>query len=152
MKPKKCRKSIYKCKMTKTEKVITTITIRKDIFDRVIEIAPKIYGVQRGALSLAVEEALEYWLGLHSHQITPLNPRPSTRIIYQKMKNHIQFILGFVPIKVHREILEQAIRAVRGIRSDRAVSNWILAMCAEGLLKPLDNDNPKYAKIFELVA
>jgi len=51
-------KPFYTLKTTGERKVQTTICISKELYDIVKRIAPKIYGVKRGALSRAVEDGL----------------------------------------------------------------------------------------------
>ena len=124
----------------------------KDLFEKVSSLATKVYGIQRGALSLAVEEGLQYWLQLHTQPLTRVNPRPTTREVYEKVMNRVEFIMGFKPIKVTRTVLEQAIMQVRKIRDPRSIQNWINIFCSEGLMKPLDAKDPRKAQIFEPIS
>mgnify|MGYP000580738716 CR=1 FL=1 len=146
------RKSVYVCKRDGRVKVKTLVWIDKELFEQVASMAPRVYGVQRGALSLAVEEALRYWLQVHTQPLTRTNPRPTTREVYARVMKQVELLIGFRPLKVRRPVLEQAIRIVRQIRDERSVQRWITSFCDEGLMKPLDSGDPRKAMVFELVA
>jgi len=95
------RKSVYRSKLTGSEKVKTVVYIPKDLFERVISLAVQVYGVQRGALSLAVTEALEMWLALHTQQRTRVNPRLPLRDRYNAVMECLRAEVGTIPITIH---------------------------------------------------
>lgn len=131
------RKSVYRSKLTGSEKVKTVVYIPKDLFERVISLAVQVYGVQRGALSLAVTEALEMWLALHTQQRTRVNPRLPLRDRYNAVMECLRAEVGTIPITIHQLFLEKCISNVFNIKDPRSIYGWLHRFYIAGLIKPL---------------
>ena len=131
------RKSVYKSKLTGSEKVKTVVYISKPLFEKVVSLAVQVYGVQRGALSLAVEEALELWVSLHTQQHTRTNPRMPLRDRYNAVMECIRAEVGTIPITIHQLFLEKCISNVLDIKDPRSIYSWLHRFYMAGLIRPL---------------
>lgn len=150
------RKSIYRSKRTGEEKVITTVVLPRDLFERVERAAYEAYGLHRGSLSLAVREALEAWLQARAGARSP-NPRPDVREAYNKVLDSVEAKLGAVPISVPQHVFEAAIADALNIKDRRSIIGWMHRFYVAGLIKPLTVDVREEAdwrrnKAIELVA
>lgn len=152
------RKSVYVCKTTGEIKVSTHVTIRKEIFDRVIAVAPLVYGIQRGALERAIEDALELWLQLRVNKTGIVtNPRSPLRERYNAVIECIEEEVGMVPITIHQLFFERCISNTFNIKDPRSIYGWLHRFYQAGLIKPLtvkvsDPKDWKRNKSIEIVA
>jgi len=129
------RKSKYYSKRNGLEKVITVVYIRKDLFEKVRTIASQVYGVHRGAISMAVEDALEQWIAVRANA-RKVNPRPSTRDTYNVVLNELEGMFGHIPITVHQEDFKNAIMRALDVK-ERTAIEWMHRFYVSGLIKPL---------------
>jgi len=153
------RKSVYVSKRTGKAKVVTVITIDPELFEKVMSLAPKVYGIQRGALSNAIEDALRLWLYEYARNVKRAsNPPSNIRDKYNKVIECIENEKGFVPITVKQTDLEKCIRDALGVKTDRTVREYLHTFYQLGLIKPLTIENPtspsewKNNKAIEIVA
>jgi len=132
------RRSIYVCKTTGVEKVRTTVTIRRDLYEKVIELAHRVYGLQRGALERAIEDALEMWLMHHVGGAgAAANPRAPLKERYNAVMECIEEELGTVPATVPQIHLERCIADRFNVKDERSILGWIHRFYMAGLIKPL---------------
>jgi len=152
------RKSVYVSKRLGKVKVKTLVYIDTDLFERVAAIAPKVFGVQRGALSYAVEDALRLWLQVHTQAHRALNPSLNLREKYNAVIDCIESEMGFVPVSVPQSIFEACIRKTLGVKTDRTVHEYLHSFHQAGFVKPLTIERPtkpsdwKKNRSIELVA
>jgi len=135
---------------TRKKKVTLHVLIEKDIYDKLIQIAPMIYGSSRGALSYVVEEALRYWLGPRLHTQKHTNPSRSIATVYNTVVEKVKEILkiDIKPYEIPEKVLDAAIAQVRG-SDPRTISKWKDTFIGAGLIKVLGGREPK--RIFELI-
>jgi len=119
--------------------VKTVVYIDAELFQKVMEIAPRVYNVARGALSLAVEEALRYWVQMRSthNAHKPVNPRPDHREVFNCTIRCIEETLGFLPITVNQSLMENCILQCRGAVDPRTAYKWLHSFYLNGWIKPL---------------
>ncbi len=134
------RKSVYVSKRTGKVKVVTDISIDLDLYERAIQVAQEVYGVQRGALSLAVQEALESWLLAHTTAHRKVNPRYQLRQYYNAVLEVIEQLLGMVPISIPQHTFENAIMEGLNVKDRRTIRSWLHRFYVAGLIKPLTVD------------
>jgi len=152
------RKSVYESKKLKKVKVKTLVYIDSDLFEKVVLVATKVYGVQRGALSYAVQEALELWLAEKTLEKRAPNPSKSIRDKYNAVLDCIEDERGLVPITIRQIEFETCIKKALNIKTDKTVREYIHTFYQLGLIKPLTIDvalSPsdwKKNKAIELVA
>jgi len=122
-------------------KVHLHVLIDKELYEKVSVLAPKVYGVVRGALSCAVEEALEYWLSAHTtaHRV---NPRLPLRERYNAVVKCIELEYGMVPITIHQIFLEKCIADTFNVKDPRSIYGWLHRFYLAGLIKPLTIEKP----------
>jgi len=142
----KGRRKVY----TRKGKVTLHVLIEKDLYDKLIQIAPIVYGSSKGALSYVVEEALRYWLGPRLHTQMHTNPSRSIATVYNTVIEKVKEILkiDIKPYEVPEKILDAAIAQVRG-SDPRTISKWKDTFIGAGLIKVLGGREPK--RIFELI-
>ena len=116
--------------ITKDGKVLLQVLISRELYERLLEVAPRLYGKNKGALSWAVEEALRVWLAPRTHT-THANPPRKIWLKFKSVKRAIAQILG---------IPEEEIRDVTVRVLELAISNTIGS-------DPRTID--KYLKLFE---
>jgi hypothetical protein len=116
-------------------------------------LALKYEDVGRGLLSSEVEQALAYWVAMHtSAQKDPLinTPNPLSRVSrpYLDVKQCLES-MGFVGLApgatIARRLLVEAIKQTRG-SDPRTIKKWLQTFHESGLVKPLN------ASVWELVA
>ena len=124
--------------LTKTgEKVALQVLIPYKLYEKVLRVAVEVYGVQRGALSMAVTEALEMWLAAHTHQHTRTNPRLPLRERYNAVMECVRAEVGTIPITIHQLFLEKCISNTFNVKDMRTVYGWLHRFYMAGLIKPL---------------
>jgi len=128
------RKSVYHSKRVDTKKVKTIVYIPQDLWEKISSMAPKIYGINRGALSYAVEEGLKYWLTYHS-DFAKSNPRPSIREVYNGVMKWIFERNGYKPDRIKTSDLIKSVMCALNIKM-RSAKDWIFKFYVEGLIKP----------------
>lgn len=131
------RKSLYVCKKTKERKVITTISIKEDIYKQVSKLAHEVYGFERGAFSYAVEEALQYWLETHTAAHMKTNPPPTIRERYNAVMRELRKMKGFIPVKTSKIDFEKAIMSAFNVADPRTIRKWLHTFFKMGFIKPL---------------
>ena len=122
-------------KRTGVKKVLTHVAIREDLLNRVIEVATRRFNIVRGALSLAIEEALELWLA-HTEAHMPPNPRASARERYNAVVREIELEFNYVPIQVPSHTLLSATMRALHIK-ERSAWGWVFRFFTSGFIKPL---------------
>ncbi len=137
------RRSVYRSKKTGVEKVETSILIDKKLFESVRKLATDVYGLDRGAFSLAVQEALEAWQLAHTKTHKSTNPRYSLRLIYNSVMQVVEELIGVVPVTIAQHTLENAISEALNIKDRRSVIGWLHRFYVAGLIKPLTVDIAK---------
>ncbi|GAG33030.1 unnamed protein product, partial [marine sediment metagenome] len=108
-------------------------------------LALKYEDVGRGLLSSEVEQALAYWVAMHtSAQKDPLinTPNPLSRVSrpYMDVKRCLES-MGFVDLApgatIARKLLIEAIKQTRG-SDPRTIKKWLQTFHESGLVKPLN--------------
>jgi len=132
------RKSVYQCKMTGEEKIRTIVYIPKELWQEVSDIATKIYGVQRGAISYAIEDALSLWLLKTRNENSNFNfIRRDTRSIYIKVLNAVRLTQNdlSLPKRIpHPNLLKCVMKALNV--KERSALSWIFKFYSDELIKP----------------
>jgi len=136
------RKSVYISKKTKQVKVRCTVTIRKDLYDKVATLAPKVYGVIRGAMELVIEDALELWLVWRGNAPHVINPRAPLRERYNAVLKCLEYEIGYVPVTVPQLFIEKCIQLTYNVKDPRTIHGWLHRFYNAGLIKPLTIDKP----------
>jgi len=131
------RKTLYKCKRTKEVKIRTDICIRKELYEKVMEFAPKYFGFIRGAFSYAVEEALQEWLDSHTAAHTKINPPFTIRERYNAVMRELRKIKGYLPVKTSKIDFEKAIMTAFNVTDPRTIRKWMHIFYKMGFIKPL---------------
>lgn len=132
------RRSVYVCKTTGKVKVRTVVTIDKELFDKVISLAPLVYGIQRGALERAIEEGLALWLQTRANgTAVHVNPRAPLRERYNAVIECIELEFGHVPITIHQVFFEKCISNTFNVKDPRTIYGWLHRFYQAGLIKPL---------------
>jgi len=152
-----CKKIKRKNRLLYNGKVHLHVLIDKELYEKVSVLAPKVYGVVRGALSYAVEEGLEYWLATHTtaHRV---NPRLPLRERFNAVLKCIELEMGIIPITLHQSVMEKCIAETYNIKDPRSIYGWLHRFYQAGLIKPLTIENPQKPsewsrnKTIELVA
>jgi len=150
------RRSVYRSKKTGEEKVKTQVYIRRSLYEKVVPYAVKHYGVQRGALSMAVEEALELWLSTHA-TTRRINPRLPLRDRFNAFIRQVEMEMNCVPVTIPQAVAEKCIKEAYNIKDMRMVYQWLHRFYEAGLIKPLTIDVLRWRdwqrnKSIELVA
>jgi len=114
-----------------------SVLISEKTYRMVAELAPKIYGKYRGALSEAVEEALQDWIAAHTAAHIKTNPPPTIRERYNKVVAEIRKQYGFIPLKVPKKVMEQAIMKAFNVVDPRTIVKWLHTFYYMGFIKPL---------------
>jgi len=117
-------------------KVHLHVVINEEIYHKVRELASKVYECHRGALSYAVEEALELWLAAHAktHRV---NPKLPLRERYNAVMECIELEQGYIPYTIHQSIFEKCIMNSFDVKDSRTVYGWLHRFYNAGLIKPL---------------
>ena len=146
------RKSLYKSKKGGKEYVITSIQLEKELWDKLIEIGPKMYGVSRGWLSPIVNEALRMWLSPRIHA-THANPPRKVWAKFKEVKKTIAEILG-IPVEEIKECTEKQleIAITMTIGSDkRTIEKYKQLFEKLGLIKNMSPNAPRGKRVYELL-
>jgi len=133
------------------DKIQFKVYIRRDIVEEFKKLIARKYGkVERGLISREAEEALAYWLRLHTHRHTNsivverINPNPKVYAVFEQIKDYFRKKYKYLPQQVTYNDLAEAISAVRG--SDRrTIRKWINLFMQWKLVKPIAPN------VFELV-
>ena len=120
------------------------IYVSEEIDKKLRELIFLKYGYyERGLLSKEVEEALRYWLGLHTQRHTnqpyvlnKVNPAPKARVVWERVREYLKSKWGFTPQQVTYADLAEAISAVRG-NDPRTIRKWISEFMKYKLIKPI---------------
>jgi len=136
------RRSIYVKKTSKEIEVKTQVYIPKDLYEKVSSLAPKVYGIYRGALSRAVVEGLELWLFYRVKQtpsgvVIHTNPRLPLRDRYNAVLQCIDLEFAGIPITVPQKAMERCIMETFNIKDYRSIYGWLHRFYLAGLIKPL---------------
>ena len=118
------------------DKVHLHVMISRELYTKVKELASRVYDCHRGALSYAVEDALELWLAAHT-QAHRVNPRTPLRERYNAIIECIELELGNVPVTIHQLFVEKCIMECFDIKDPRSVYGWLHRFYQAGLIKPL---------------
>jgi len=150
------RRSVYICKRSKERKVLMKVSIPQNLYEKVLPLAVRHFGVQRGALSLAVEEALELWLAAHTTAHT-VNPRLPLRDRYNAVIRQVELEMNCIPITIPQAVFEKCVKTAFNIKDERSVYQWIHRFYEAGLIKPLTIpvkywQDWRYNKSIEIVA
>lgn len=132
------RKSIYRAKRSGATKVRVSTLIDERLYRSVLRLAIEKFGVQRGAMSYAVEEALAWWLAHASGaHIGAHNPRPTTQDVFKKVAADLKLDFdGYLPKSIPCNMMLDSIMRALGIKYRSAVE-WLYKFYVEGLVKPL---------------
>jgi hypothetical protein len=123
-------------------KVQLLVYISEDLYKRLINVAPNLYGKYHGAISFVVEEALRHYLSpLSEAKDVKVNPRMGIRKVYEQVKAKIREILksSFTPVLIPERLLDMAIRETRG---PTVVDRWKRFFVQEGLVKFVEGNPP----------
>ena len=112
-------------------KVGLYIVIDEELNKKLREIISLKYrGFSKGLLSREVEEALAYWVRLHTHEHTKLavnstvNPHPKVYDVFKQVQEYFRRKYKYLPQQVTYRDLEEAISAIRG-SDKRTIRKWI---------------------------
>lgn len=134
------------------DKVQLNVLISKEVYEKLIKVAPLIYGEKkyRGAISYVVEQALKHYLAPRLHTQTPANPPGRIRLLYSQIIEKIKEIqhFDFKPDEIPEKILDLAIAEVKG-GDPRTIAKWKKQLQRFGLIKPIRGTYPN--RIFELL-
>jgi len=148
-------KKIYRSRFG--NKVYLQVLISEDVYKKLINVIPKVYGYYRGALSDAVEDALKLWIAEHTSVHVKVNPRPSIDDAFKTVINQAKIETDFsVPRVVKYEVLLGWI--MRGLKiKERSAKSWIFQFMQMGLIKPMQpvkiekSTQVNRCKIWELI-
>ena len=127
----------------KREKIQFKIYVNRDIVEQLKRLIAIKYGkVERGLISREAEEALAYWIRLHTQMhtnsvvIERINPHPKVHRVFEQVKDYFRKKYKYIPQQVTWSDLEEAISAIRG--SDRrTIKKWIEQFIRWKLVKPI---------------
>jgi hypothetical protein len=126
-------------------KVKVGVFINEDLMARFRKLIMEKYNkYEKGLLSYEVENALRYWIALHTNAQNTMtknkpNPTPKVISVWMQVKEYllknwyIELIPGQQIARVH---LEKAITAVRG-GDRRTIDKWLNIFVKMGLVKPI---------------
>jgi len=141
------RKASKKVLTKRGEKVALQVLISKAVYDRLVAVAPRIYGAMRGALSFVVEDALKHYLPLLEHNTRGPNPHNRVRQVYNQVKAKVAELEQVPPSELWQSTedkLKAAIASIRG-SDPRTINKWIDVFVLQGLIKRLG------PKVYEFV-
>jgi len=151
------RKTIYVSKRTGIEKVRINVMIRKDLYDKLRREVARLFNYNRGALSDAVEWAIELWLAtVHSAHYRRINPPSSVEDEFERVLEQIYFDHGEIPHIMPQEWMEKAIMKAFGVHDPRTIYSRLQKYYTYGFIKPLSFDvittnKWKYNKSIKLI-
>jgi len=122
--------------------------ISDDLYKKLIELAPQMYGKGRGGISHVIEEALRHYLLPRASANTHTNPKLSIRDVFSNVVMRLRDRYGFTPKEVPEYELDQAISEARGY-DKRTIDKWKSAFEKSGLIKYIGGFKPK--RIVELI-
>jgi len=144
-------KRFQKKRITKTaDKVALQVLIPRDLYEKLVVIAPQLYGSTKGALSAIVEEALRLYLEPRVNTNIKVNPTYKVRAVYEAVVQKIKELMhiSFKPKEVPEHTLDKAIGDVRG-SDPRTIQKWKDTFLKYGLIKVAGGYPPN--RIFELL-
>jgi len=115
-------------------KVQLNVHISEELYKKLIELAPQIYGKGRGGISAIVEEALRHYLLPRASASKHANPKMSVREVFAKVVLKLRERYGFTPKEIPEYELDQAIAEVRG-SDKRTIEKWKSIFEKSGLIK-----------------
>lgn len=125
-----------KSKIPKGKKEFSVL-ISEKTYRMVAELAPKIFGKHRGALSEAAEEALRLWVETHTKAHIKTNPPTSIRETYNKVVNELRKMHGIVRTHVSKIDFIKALQKVVRATDQRTQRKWLHTFYIHGFIKPL---------------
>ena len=145
--------SVKKKTVTKDGKVLLQVLVSKEVYERLLKVAPVLYGKNRGALSWAVEEALRLWLAPRTHA-THANPPRKVWLKFKLVKSAIAQILN-IPVEEIRDVtvkvLELAISETIG-SDPRTIDKYLKLFERFGLIKRMTRpDIPRDKWVYEVL-
>jgi len=136
------RKSVLKLKTTGKVKVKFSTTVDAELFERFRKVANEVFGLQRGALEYALEEAMQLWLYERAGARRSTNPPMNIRERYNAVLECIENEKGFVPISIRQPEFEKCIRDALKVKTERTVLEYLHTFYQLGFIKPLTIENP----------
>ena len=134
-----------------SKKVQLKVYIDEEINKKLREIIVMKYRtLEKGLLSREVQEALAYWIRLHTQrhtgpvQLNKLNPHPKAFDVFEQVKDYLRKKYKYLPQQVTFNDLAEAISAVRG-SDKRTIRKWLDEFLKWKLVKPIA------PQVFELV-
>jgi hypothetical protein len=126
-------------------KVKVGVFINEDLMARFRKLIMEKYNkYEKGLLSYEVENALRYWIALHTNAQNTMtknkpNPTPKVISVWMQVKEYLlkNWYMELIPgQQVARVHLEKAITAVRG-GDKRTIEKWLNTFIKMGLVKPI---------------
>lgn len=111
------------------------VYIPVDLYERLLKVAPEIYGSFRGSLSHVVEMALRQYLPPSGERIRR-NPKRKVVDVFKEVVKVIHEMVGGEqpPDMVPQGLIEKAIQEVRG-HDPKTISKWFKLFEEQGLIK-----------------
>ncbi len=120
--------------MSSKGKVQLHCNISEDVDKRLRAfIAQKYVKYEKGLLSIEVEDAIKYWVSLHTREqsqltSTPINPMPSASLIFARVRQYLAqtYFCGDLRqgTAVPTKLIKEAIGAIRGT-DHRTIEKWL---------------------------
>jgi hypothetical protein len=126
-------------------KVKVGVFINEDLMARFRKLIMEKYNkYEKGLLSYEVENALRYWIALHTNAQNTMtknkpNPTPKVISVWMQVKEYLlkNWYMELIPgQQIARVHLEKAITAVRG-GDRRTIDKWLNIFVKMGLVKPI---------------
>jgi hypothetical protein len=126
-------------------KVKVGVFINEDLMARFRKLIMEKYSkYEKGLLSYEVENALRYWIALHTNAQNTMtknkpNPTPKVISVWMQVKEYLlkNWYMELIPgQQIARVHLEKAITAVRG-GDRRTIDKWLNIFVKMGLVKPI---------------
>jgi len=124
--------------MKKVKRVKFSTKVDEELLNKFRVKAVEVYGMTRGSLMYALEEAMKMWLNAHETAHIRSNPKPNVKEVFREVVQYLKeqyFPTGYIPSIVPRKFLEEAIMSVRNVKDPRAIQNWLSAFASQGLIK-----------------
>jgi len=125
------------------------VYIPVDLYERLLRVAPEIYGSFRGSLSHVVEIALRQYLPLSGERIRR-NPKRKVVDVFKEVVKVIHEMVGgeLPPDSAPERLIEKAIQEVRG-SDPKTVKKWLRLFKENGLIKLMYKT--KFGVVYELL-
>ena len=147
------RKSVYRAKREGKDYVITSVQIEREVWDKLLEVGPKLFGVSRGWLSPLVNEALKLYLAPRTHT-THANPPRKVWDKFRSVKKALAELLG-VEEGMIRDVLRKQLEVAitMAIGSDqRTIDKYLKLFTKVGLIKPVSDPRlPPEKQVYEVI-